>query len=124
MPPNSTWRLASLRVNGVDAAGQAFALGADDINNLVITFTDKRIALSGIVRNDDNAEAAESTVVLMPADVRAWIAGGMSPQRVRVTPTSASGSYQMEIPLPGDYLVVAVPPEDNPSAFVNDKVLR
>lgn len=114
MPPDSTWRLASLRINGADHAGQAFALGADDLTDLVITFTDKRITLGGIVRNDDNAEPAESTVVLMPADVRAWIAGGMSPQRVRMTATAAAGDYLMEIPLPGDYLVVAVPPDAVP----------
>ena len=113
MPPLPGWTLASVRIGGVDAAGQAFTLGADDVTDIVVTFTDKRITLTGSVSAEDATALPEATVVVMPADVRAWIASGMSPRRVATTSTS-TGTYQVTIPLPGDYLVVAVPPDVNP----------
>jgi hypothetical protein len=112
-PPSSTWTLASVRVGGVDAAGQSFTLGHEDVTDVLVTFTDRTITLTGSVRADDTTSPPEATVVVMPADIRAWIASGMSPRRTASTFT-ATGSYQLTIPLPGDYLVVAVPPEVNP----------
>jgi hypothetical protein len=50
----------------------------------------------------------------MPADVAAWIRSGMSPLRIASTTTSVSGVYQLTVSLPGDYLLVAVPPEVEP----------
>jgi hypothetical protein len=50
----------------------------------------------------------------MPADVAAWIRSGMSPLRIASTSTSVNGAYQLTVPLPGDYLVVAIPPEISP----------
>ena len=38
----------------------------------------------------------------------------MSPRRVATATTSASGAYQVSIATPGDYLVVALPPEVEP----------
>jgi hypothetical protein len=112
-PPPPGWTLASVRVDGVDAAGQAFTLGDDDVTDIVVTFTDKTISLTGSVSGEDATVLPEATVVVMPADVRAWIASGMSPRRVATTSTS-TGAYQLTIPLPGNYLVVAVPPDVNP----------
>ena len=109
--PGPDWTLASVRVAGVDAAGDAFALGSSHVNDVVVTFTDKVTTLSGTVRAEDTSGDPEATVVVMPADVRAWMASGMSPLRVATTAASASGTYQVSIPLPGDYLVVAVPPD-------------
>ena len=88
-----------------------FTIGDRDIDDVVVTFTDKVSALSGEVRAIDANSSPDATVVLFPADVQAWLASGMSPRRVMTAITSAGGSYQMRVPLPGDYLVVAVPPE-------------
>ena len=107
------WTLASVRVGGVNAAAQAFTLGEDDVTDIVVTFTDRTITLTGSVSGEDARTPPDATVVVMPADVRAWIASGMSPRRVATTFTS-TGTYQLTIPLPGDYLVVAVPPDINP----------
>jgi hypothetical protein len=97
----------------VDAAAQAFTLGNEDVTDIVVTLTDKTITLSGSVSAEDPSSPPEATVVVMPVDVRAWIAGGMSTRHVAMTFTS-TGTYQLTIPLPGDYLVVAVPPDVNP----------
>lgn len=112
-PPPPGWTLASIRAGGVDAAGQALTLGNEDVTDIVVTFTDRTMTLTGSVSAEDARTPPEATVVVMPADVRAWIASGMSPRRVAMTSTS-TGAYQLTIPLPGNYLVVAVPPDVDP----------
>src|SRR5688572_28758445 len=37
-PPLPGWTLTSVRIGGVDAAGQAFTLGDDDVTDIVVTF--------------------------------------------------------------------------------------
>jgi hypothetical protein len=66
------------------------------------------------VRAADPNAAPDATVIAFPADTRAWLESGMPPGRVATAATSATGEYQLRIPLPGDYLVVAVPPEIAP----------
>jgi hypothetical protein len=112
-PPSPAWTLASVRIGGVDAAGQAFTLGTEDVTDIVVTFTDRTMTLSGSITSEDASAPPEATVVVMPVDVRAWIASGMSIRRLATTSTS-TGTYQLTVPLPGDYLVVAVPPDVNP----------
>ena len=113
-PPGPEWTLASFRIGGVEAAGQAFALGDRDISDAVVTFTDKTIALSGAVHAGDGKTDADSTVVLFPAGTDEWLRTGMSARRVATAATSPAGTYQLRVPLPGEYLVVAVPPEVAP----------
>jgi len=113
-PPAPGWTLASIRTRGVDVAGQALMLEREDITDMVITFTDKVITLNGTVTSDQSAMLSGATVVVMPVNINAWIASGMSPRRVVTASVSATGTYQMTIPLPGDYLVVAAPPDVAP----------
>ncbi len=113
-PPSPEWRLASVRVAGTEVAGQAFTIGSTDIDDVVVTFTDTVMTLSGMVRTVEGGLGDGATVVAFPADVRAWLAAGMPPGRVVTAVVSATGAYQVRIPLPGDYLVVAVPPEVTP----------
>lgn len=113
-PPAPGWTLASIRSRGLDVAGQALVLDRDDVTDMVITFTDKAITLNGTVTTEDGSAPGGATVVVMPADVNAWIMSGMSPRRVATTTASDTGAYQMAIPLPGDYLVVAMPPDVAP----------
>jgi protocatechuate 3,4-dioxygenase beta subunit len=108
------WELGSIRVNGVDVAGESFALGTADIDDVVVTFTDKIITLAGTVRAAETGAAADATVVAFPADYQRWLQTGMSPRRLGTAATTAAGSYQLRVTLPGDYLVVAVPAEIAP----------
>ena len=109
--PTPEWVLASIRVGGVDASDQAVTLGATDVTDVVVTFTDKPIALAGTVRPTGPGTDADATVIAFPADTRAWLASGMSPRRFATAVTAASGAYQLRIGIPGDYLVIAIPPE-------------
>jgi hypothetical protein len=113
-PPGPEWTLASVRIAGADAAGQAFALGTRDVDEIVVTFTDKPITLTGTVRAADSGGSPDGTVVLFPADLDSWVATGLSSRRVASAPTSASGTYQIRVPLPGEYVAVAVPPDVAP----------
>jgi hypothetical protein len=112
--PGPEWTLASIRFGTVDAASQAVSIGAQDVEDVVVTFTDKTITLSGDVRASESAGAPDATVVLFPADYQAWIASGMSPRRTATAVTSSTGAYQLKVPLPGDYIVVAISPEIAP----------
>lgn len=120
-PPGPEWTLASIRFGAADAASQAVTIGAQDVGDVVVTFTDKTMTLTGEVRAAESGAAPgtlgpsdQATVVLFPADYQAWIASGMSPRRTATAVTSSAGAYQLKVPLPGDYLVVAIPPEIAP----------
>jgi hypothetical protein len=108
-PLGPEWSIASFRVGGVDAAGQAFTLGDTDIADAVLTFTDKTITLGGTVRAADGRSDPSATVVVVPADTEAWMKSGMSPRRTASVATSSTGDYTIRVALPGDYLVFAVP---------------
>jgi hypothetical protein len=109
--PAPGWTLASATVNGVDASDQSIALESLTSTDVVVTFTDKAPLLTGAVRLPDSGTAAEATIVAYPADVRSWVAAGMSPRRVATAMTGDSGAYQLALSAPGEYFVVAIPPE-------------
>jgi hypothetical protein len=114
-PPGPGWTISSFRISGIDAAGQAFTLGDSDVTDAVLTFTDRITTLSGNVTTGTAAsDPAGSTVVIFPADIDAWIAAGMSARRTASAPVSAGGTFTLRVPLPGEYLAVAVPPEIAP----------
>lgn len=120
-PPGPEWSIASFRVGGVEAAGQAFTLGETDIADAVLTFTDKTITLRGTVRAADGKSDPDATVVLVSADTEAWMKSGMSPRRTASVATMNAGNYEIRVALPGDYLVFAVPADTAPD--VNRELL-
>ena len=114
-PPGPEWTIASFRVGGVDAVGQAFTLGDTDVTGAVLTFTDKVITLSGAVTaGSAGSDVAGSTVVIFPADIEEWIEAGMSARRTASIPVPPGGAFSMRVALPGDYLAIAVPAETAP----------
>jgi hypothetical protein len=118
-PPG--WFLKSAMVNGIDALDQPFELGAENIGNVVVTFTDRQTTVTGTVTGVGNAPA-EGTVVIFPSAYREWIAKGMSPRLMRNIRTQQKGSFSIS-GLPGrDYLIVAladdqVPDVQNPAVY-------
>jgi hypothetical protein len=114
-PPGPGWFVASIRAGGADVAGQALTLADRDIDDVVVTLTDKKMMLAGGVRAADGSRNAESTVLVVPANVDSWIATGMPPRKTATAYVPVSGAYQLQITLPGDYVVVALPPEMEPS---------
>ena len=104
-PPD--WSLESVSLNGHDASDAAFELAADDVSGVLVTFTDRRTSLSGVVQA--SKEAAEGlTVVAFPADFEAWIAGGLAGRRLHVGFTERNGAFAFHNMAPGEYLVAAI----------------
>jgi protocatechuate 3,4-dioxygenase beta subunit len=113
--PGPEWTISSFRITGIDAAGRAFVLGDTDVTDAVLTFTDKVTTLSGnVTTGTARSDLAGGTVVIFPADTEGWINTGMSVRRMASAPVSAGGTFSLRVPLPGDYVAVAVPPEIAP----------
>jgi hypothetical protein len=113
--PGPQWVLASIRIGGTDATGRAFTLSGRDVDDAVITFSDRRISLSGVVQPSAAGGSPEATVVLYPANTQEWMSSGMSAMRTANAATGPDGTYRLDVPFAGDYVVVAVPPEINPA---------
>jgi len=110
-PPAPPWTVASFRIDGIDAASQAFTLGDTDVTDAVLTFTDKIITLSGTVTaGAGGSDIGGSTVAIFPADTDEWITTGMSARRTTSTAISSSGAFSVRVALPGEYVAVAIPP--------------
>jgi hypothetical protein len=103
--PDAIWHVDSILVNGQEHYGRAIDLHTADILDILVVLTDRLTTLSGSVRG---ATTHPATVILFPADVEAWIGGGMV-QRVcwRAT-VSSDGSYTFRHIRPGHYHLVAL----------------
>jgi len=115
------WFVKSAMVNGIDALDQPFELTTENINNVVVTFTDRRTTVTGTVIDTGNAPA-QGTVIVFPASYRDWIAKGMSTRLTRNIRTQAKGAFSIPGLPARDYLIVAIPDDQvpdlqNPAAF-------
>jgi protocatechuate 3,4-dioxygenase beta subunit len=117
------WTLTSARIAGRETIGRAVEIGREDFENVVLTFTDTPITVSGSIRTSDNQPAQHASVVLMPADTRTWMATGMAGDWSRIVAANALGEFQIVAALPGDYLIVAVPSDVEPTTVVSPSTL-
>ena len=106
--PAPGWSLASAMVGSRDVTGSGIELGDSDINNLVLTFSDKRTQLTGTVRAGSATGDPEAIVLAIPSDVKTWIAEGMNPRLMSTVRTSPTGMYTISGLLSGDYRVMAM----------------
>jgi hypothetical protein len=111
------WRVAAARTSDADLTAAALAISKDPVQDVTVTFTDKMMSLSGTVTDEAGKPAGDGSVVLMPANVKAWIAAGMPAQRTRVVPIDTDGTFQMPVDLPGEYVIVASPPDVLPQTM-------
>jgi hypothetical protein len=109
-PTPQGWYLQSATINGKDALTAPFELSMADVDGVVVTFSDKTTQISGGVHGLPANGSA--TVLVVPANYRAWIADGMSSRRMRQTPAPATGTYSTGGLPPGDYLIAAVDDND------------
>ncbi len=107
--PGGGWLLKSIAHNGTDLLRNPLTVGAGNLADVVATFTDQSTEVGGTVR-DRNAPASDATVALFPAEYQAWIANGMPDRLHRVTTADKTGSFRLTDVIPGEYLVVAFPP--------------
>jgi hypothetical protein len=106
-PDGTDWTLASINLDGREMIGQSLELGAADLTNAVLTFTDHPGQLSGVVRDDTGKPAPEATIYVFPTDRRQWAnAAPIIRNELELRPVK-SGSYQTTL-WPGEYFIVAV----------------
>jgi len=116
------WVVRSVMSAGRDVLNDPLELREADVNDVVITYTDKVGQITGNVRGTSGATAAPSTIIFFPADYRNWIARGMNPRQLRTVPVPASGSVNLGNVSAGDYLIAAVDdldvPDNQDGAFI------
>jgi protocatechuate 3,4-dioxygenase beta subunit len=100
------WVLRSITVDGRDVSVLPLDVGAADVSDVVVTFTDRRTSLSGVARGSTGAVERDTFVVAFPTDSRLWVDYGPEPRRLRGVQTERDGSFSMNLP-EGEYFVVA-----------------
>jgi carboxypeptidase family protein len=103
-----TWQPKSATVDGRDAMDDAIDLGASDITDIVITFTDRPLGtITGTVRSAQGGADPTALVAIFPADPRLRTDFSGNSRRMRLARTTAAGQYAIPGLPPGQYLIVA-----------------
>ena len=105
--PPSGWFLKGAFLGGADLSDTPFEISGKDLTGVVITFTDRPAALTGVVRAGQSPDP-DAVVVAFPVDTAAWHSRGAYPRRMRIGRTERDGSYTITGLLPGEYHVVAI----------------
>jgi uncharacterized protein (DUF2141 family) len=105
------WTLRSVMSEGRDVSDVPLDVGAADVTNVIVTFTDRPAKLTGIVRGAGGNPDPAALVVAFPADAAQWKDFGLNPRRLRSARVTKSGSYTFNALPPGDYVVAAVKDE-------------
>jgi hypothetical protein len=111
-PPGPGFTLKSIMMGGVNALAEPVRLESGDIANAIVTFSDRTTELAGTVQGLPARADAAAMVVMFPADYQRWLADGAFPRRLVSMRADATGNFQTRIAVPGEYLIVAIPPED------------
>jgi hypothetical protein len=110
VPPGSPWRFKTATHQGRDLSDTPFDL-TTDLDSVIVTFTDQSASLTGAAKGADGGPGVGLAVVLFPASPSTWIDYGRPSRRVRMSPTSATGTFTIPAPPEGDYFLVAIPDE-------------
>ena len=84
------WTLKTVMYNGRDISEAPLEL-QDNVDGVVVTFTEKSTLLRGVVRLPLGQADAGAIVIVFPTDIAAWSDFGPSPRRVRSSWTSRAG---------------------------------
>jgi hypothetical protein len=102
------WYFASATREGKDLFTSPLVLNGGPISGIVITLTDRRTEMAGLVTDAAGNPDPSATVLVFPADYELWIQNGLSSLAARSGAASHMGTYAMDDLRPGDYLAVAV----------------
>lgn len=95
-----TWQGRDVRHVGIDTSN------TDDIRDVVVTLTDRKIEISGTV-TDSNGPAVAG-VIAFPADRSRWTNFGWRPSNFATTRSGSTGAYRFDRLAEGEYYLVAV----------------
>jgi protocatechuate 3,4-dioxygenase beta subunit len=104
----SSWMFKSAMLNGRDLADDPLEIGSEDIDGIVITFTDRPTSLEGTVTDLRGQPDKSAEVVVFPADSQGWRQGMLNNRRVRAARASLTGKFTFNSLPAGDYYAVAI----------------
>jgi protocatechuate 3,4-dioxygenase beta subunit len=96
------WIVESARLGDIDALDRPIELQHDDVAGLVLTFTDVRTEVSGLVTRGGRPVGAYELIAFPVAEL-------FSSRRIQVTRSDTAGRYAFHGLPPGDYAVAHVP---------------
>ena len=108
LPAPAGWFVQSASIGGRDVWDAPLEIRNGDVDGVLVTLTDVSPQLTGSVTATGQQKALEATVVVFPADHKAWIENGMNPRRVRALTPGPKGEFTVTGVGPGDYLIVAI----------------
>jgi hypothetical protein len=99
------WILKSVVVNGRETLDFPLELGRDDVSDIVVTFSDKRADVEGLLVDAAGQPAPGYSVAIFSADSSYW-----TPQsrRVRAVRTGPEGRFRAAGLPPGEYYMIAI----------------
>jgi len=113
----SGWYLETAMAQGRDVADQPFELTAKDVEDVLITFTDRPSAIGGTVTGTRGGDGS-ALVVAFPVDDALWTTAS---RRIRGVRAAEDGTFTIHALPPGDYRVAAV--QDDTVGEWNDPAL-
>lgn len=101
------YQIVSLMVDGRDVKDVGLdASRGQNIDDVVITLTDKVAKLKGVVHDDQGPAIAG--VIVFPTDRKRWVNYGWRPTALQSTRSGSDGSYDFQSLPAGEYFAVAV----------------
>lgn len=106
-PPEQigAWHLRAVVVEGRDVSVTPIDV-ASDVSDVIVTFTDRRTSLTGVVRSATGGNERDAIVVAFPVESRFWSDYGVEPRRLVGAQVDHAGGFSFDLP-PGDYFVAA-----------------
>ena len=102
------WQIKSASIGGADVLDAPLEIRDADVAGIVVSFTDRLPQVTGTVRSANETDLSETTVLMFPANHRAWVDSGMNPRRLRTARASRAGAYTIGNVPAGDYVIVAI----------------
>jgi hypothetical protein len=87
---------------------EGLSIDGSDVTNVLVTLTDRRTQISGVVIDAAGRPDADASVVAFPADVQSWKQGSVGPQRIQSARAATNGVYTLADLPPGICFVAAV----------------
>jgi hypothetical protein len=102
------WAETSATMYGRPLLNDVIDLGTEDATGLTITMSDRRMELTGAIRDASGRLRPDASIYLFPTDRQAWTgAGGFGAAELREIRPNRLGVYRATMWRPGEYYVVA-----------------
>ena len=109
---SGTWVIKSIEVGAQDFTTRPFdTTSATSLAGVTVTVTDRSAAVSGAVKEKG------SLVLVFPAEQSQWSNFGFNPSRIKTALPDDDGKFTIAQLPAGDYLVIAVPREEQYAWF-------